>query len=613
VFDLSVGRYAAWYRQRAGEKAVREVPPQVRATRSLGESTLEIPGGARRGGREVVSRTVFGGVALLLLAGCRGPAATVEPPADFVLLGGTVHTLDPAHPVAGGLAARGGVLVAVGTAEEVRRFVGPGTRVFDATGLTVVPGLVDAHGHLESLGAGLRRLDLVGTASAEEVAARVRAGAAGAPAGDWIRGRGWDQNDWKEKSFPGRATLDAAAPGHPVWLVRIDGHAGWANTRALALAGIGTATPDPPGGRILRDPATGEPTGVLIDAAMDLLAPRLPPPTRAERREALVRAMEACLAAGLTSVHDAGVDAATVDIYRELADEGSLRLRVYAMLEGSPDVIAATGFRTGPVVGHGGRRLTVRAVKVYADGALGSRGAAPLRDYEDEPGNRGLLQAEPAALEALAARCLREGWQLCTHAIGDRGNRVVLDAYEAALREVPRADPRFRVEHAQVVDPADIPRFAALGVIPSMQPTHATSDMPWAEARLGPGRLAGAYAWRKFLAAGCRIPCGSDFPVESHDPLRGLYAAVTRQDASGRPEGGWTPGERMTREEALRGFTLDACHAAFEEGWKGSLVPGKAADLTVLDRDVLSCPAPEILAARVRATIVAGEVVFIAR
>jgi hypothetical protein len=552
-------------------------------------------------------------LALAALAGCGTPVGAAGRAADLVVLGGTVRTLDPSRPRADALAARDGRIVALGTAEEIRRLVGPDTRVLDGTGLTVLPGLVDAHGHIESLGAGLRRLDLVGTRSATEIAARVGERAGATPPDGWIRGRGWDQNDWTVKEFPARGLLDAAAPEHPVWLVRIDGHAGWANGRALAAAGISAATPDPAGGRILRDPATGEPTGVLVDAAMGLMAAVVPRPSRAERRDAVLRALESCAAAGLTSVHDAGVDAEGVDLYRELADEGRLPLRVYAMLAGDPDVIRDTRFREGPVVAYGGGRLTVRAVKAYADGALGSRGAALLEDYSDDPGNRGLLQVEPAALEALAERCLRGGWQLCVHAIGDRGNRVVLDAVEAALRNVPRTDHRFRIEHAQVVSPPDIPRFAALGVLPSMQPTHATSDMPWAEARLGPARLAGAYAWRKHLDAGSRIPCGSDFPVESHDPRKGIWAAVTRQDEAGHPPGGWTPAERMTREEAIRGFTGDARFAAFEEGRSGTLAPDMDADFVAFDRDLLDCPAEEVLGARVAFTVVGGEVVFPAR
>jgi predicted amidohydrolase YtcJ len=544
------------------------------------------------------------------LAGACAGAPPEAGTADLVVFCATVHTLDPALPRAEALAVVRGRIAAVGPDAAMRPFVGPGTRVLDGSGLHVYPGFTDAHGHVESLGAGLRRLDLVGTTSAEEVAGLVRERAARAAPGEWILGRGWDQNDWAVKEVPGRALLDAAAPGRPVWLARIDGHAGWASGAALDAAGVGRETSDPPGGRFLRDPATGEPTGVLVDAAMDLVGRRVPQPTAAERREAILRAQEVLLAAGLTSVHDAGVDAGGVDIYRALADEGRLKVRIYAMLEGSPEVIAATSFGKGPVVDYAGGRLTVRAVKAYADGALGSRGAALLEDYADEPGNRGLLQAEPAAMKALAARCLEGGWQLCVHAIGDRGNRTVLDAVEAALRDVPRDDHRFRVEHAQVIALPDIPRFAGLGVLPSMQPTHATSDMPWAGARVGPARLAGAYAWRRLREAGSRIPCGSDFPVESHDPLKGIYAAVTRQDERGLPEGGWTPDQRMTREEALRGFTADAAHAAFEEGRRGVIAPGMDADLVLLDRDLETCPAAEILRARVRATVVAGEVVF---
>jgi predicted amidohydrolase YtcJ len=539
------------------------------------------------------------------------PAGSIaDDMADLVLLGGVVHTLDPAQPDAEAVAVRDGRFLAVGSRSEIERHIGPATRVLDATGLVIYPGFVDSHAHMEGLGSVLRLLNLVGTESVERIVDMVRGETRATRAGEWIQGRGWDQNDWKEQSFPTREPLDSAAPENPVWLKRIDGHAGWANSRALEEAGIDERTADPPGGRIHRDASTGRPTGVLVDKAMNLISKIIPKTSRGTRKADLIRAVDACLAVGLTEVHDAGVDAETIDLYRELIDEGRFPFRVYAMVEDSIEVIRQTAFGRGPVLAYGDGRLTVRAVKAYADGALGSRGAALIDDYTDNTGNRGLLMIGEPALTLLARRCAAEGWQLCTHAIGDRANRVVLDAYAAALATHPDPDHRFRIEHAQVIDPEDIPRFAAMGVIAAMQPTHATSDMPWAPERLGQKRLAGAYAWRRLLAGGATIACGSDFPVESHNPVLGIYAAVTRQDLAGNPPGGWLPEERMTREEALRGYTIDACRAAFQEAAKGTIAPGKVADLTVLDRDIMTCDAAEIARARVRWTIVGGAVVY---
>jgi hypothetical protein len=539
------------------------------------------------------------------------PAGSIaDDMADLALLGGAVYTLDPAQPEAEAVAVRNGRFLAVGSRSEIERHIGPATRVLDATGLVIYPGFVDSHAHMEGLGSVLRLLNLVGTESVERIVDMVRGETRATRAGEWIQGRGWDQNDWKEQSFPTREPLDSAAPENPVWLKRIDGHAGWANSRALEEAGIDERTADPPGGRIHRDASTGRPTGVLVDKAMNLISKIIPKTSRGTRKADLIRAVDACLAVGLTEVHDAGVDAETIDLYRELIDEGRFPFRVYAMVEDSIEVIRQTAFGRGPVLAYGDGRLTVRAVKAYADGALGSRGAALIDDYTDNTGNRGLLMIGEPALTLLARRCAAEGWQLCTHAIGDRANRVVLDAYAAALATHPDPDHRFRIEHAQVIDPEDIPRFAAMGVIAAMQPTHATSDMPWAPERLGQKRLAGAYAWRRLLAGGATIACGSDFPVESHNPVLGIYAAVTRQDLAGNPPGGWLPEERMTREEALRGYTIDACRAAFQEAAKGTIAPGKVADLTVLDRDIMTCDAAEIARARVRWTIVGGAVVY---
>ena len=528
----------------------------------------------------------------------------------MLLVNGDIYTLNDRAPRATALAIRGDRIVAVGTDAEIRaRF--RADRVIDCGGKPVYPGFIDAHAHVESLGAALMNLDVGDAPSEGAAAALVGSAAADTGAGVWIRGRGWDQNRWPGKAFPTRASLDRACPRIPVILTRVDGHALWVNSPALAAAHITAATADPPGGRILRNGA-GEPTGVVVDNAMDLVLAAVPPPTAGERTEAVRRAVRTCVAAGLTEVHDMGVDAGGLAVYRGLIAAHDFPFRVYAAVLGSSKDAWDSARAAGPVIDAGGGRLTVRAVKFYADGALGSRGAALIEPYSDDPGNRGLTLTSRDSLERAALEAIDAGFQVCTHAIGDRANAVVLDAYDSAFARRGRRgeDLRFRVEHAQVLDPVDIPRFHALGVIPSMQPTHCTSDMSWAPARLGAERLRGAYAWHSLLASGCIIPGGSDFPVESPNPLLGFYAAVTRQDRSGNPPGGWNPGERMTREEALRSFTLWGAYAAFQEREKGSLEPGKWADIVVLTDDIMTIEPPKILTTGVVMTIVAGDVVY---
>ncbi|MCH8333374.1 amidohydrolase, partial [Candidatus Sumerlaeota bacterium] len=369
--------------------------------------------------------------------------------------------------------------------------------------------------------------------------------------------------------------------------------------------------PDPRGGRILPDPNTSAPNGVFIDNAQGLVSRRIPRASPDRIRQGIERAIQTCIRHGLTSIHDAGVSRSQIDLYRRMIDEGDFNLRIYAMIRGGGLETMQRFFDAGPIVGYGDNRLTVRSVKIVIDGALGSRGAALLQPYADDPGNSGLLTTPPETLRRIVRGALQAGFQVCCHAIGDRGNRIVLDIYEEALGSEPRAmDHRFRIEHAQVVALVDIPRFARLGVIPSMQATHATSDMYWAEDRVGPRRIEGAYAWRKFLNEGSRIANGSDFPVEGVNPLWGIYAAVTRQDHRGWPEGGWRPEERMTRTEALRSFTIDAAYAAFEEDIKGSLEPGKLADVVVLSRDIMQIDAREILETEVVRTILGGVTVY---
>ena len=525
--------------------------------------------------------------------------------ADLVLEGGVIVTLDDSRPRATALAVKDGRIVAVGGESDVKPLVGSGTRVIDLKGRAVVPGLTDAHVHVEGLGTALERLDLVGAASLEDALARVAAAAQKAPAGEWLLGRGWDQNDWPGKQFPTAADLDRVLGDRPAYLVRVDGHAAWVSSAALRRAGVSAATADPEGGRILRD-TSGAPAGVLVDNAMALVSAFIPEPPREVRKRRLAAGLRACARAGLTSVHDAGVPLSTVDLYKELLAEGALATRVYVMIR-ADDFLAAPA-SLAPEIGLGDGRLTVRAIKVVADGALGSRGALLLAPYSDEPGTRGLATIEPEKMKTVLQRALAQGFQVATHAIGDAANRMVLDAYEAAFGAGGGARHRFRIEHAQVLAPADVPRFKALGVIPSMQPTHCTSDMYWAGDRLGPERARGAYLWKTFLVQGVPVPGGSDAPVEKIDVLPGLYAAVTRQDAKGWPEGGWHPEERVTIAEALTMFAKSAAFAAFEEDDRGTIAPGKRADLTVFTRDVTAVAPAEILGTAVAMTVVGGEV-----
>jgi predicted amidohydrolase YtcJ len=548
---------------------------------------------------------------LALLAVTAIPAmAASDAPADLVLSGGTVITLDPAQPRARALAVRDGRVVRVGDDKDVKALVGPRTQQIDLAGRTVLPGLTDAHVHVEGLGRSREILNLVGVTTLAEAVKRVESAALALPKGEWLLGRGWDQNDWPEKRFPTARDL-AGVVDRPVYLIRVDGHAGWANSRALEVAGITAATPDPPGGRILRD-EQGNPAGVLVDAAEDLIESRIPAPSPEVRKRRLSRGLQAAAEAGLTAVHDAGVDLATVALYKELLAAGPLPVRVYVMLRGPDDFLAA-GEALRPEIGLADGQLTVRAIKVVADGALGSRGALLLAPYTDEPKTRGLLTVDEAKYAELLRRALAQGFQVNTHAIGDAANRLVLDAYAKAFAGQNGAERRFRIEHAQVVSPQDVPRFKALGVIPSVQPTHCTSDMYWATDRLGAERAQGAYLWKTFRDQGVRLPAGSDAPVEDIAVVPGLYAAVTRQDAKGWPPEGWHPKERVSAEDALRMFAEDAAFAAFEEKERGRLAPGFRADLTVLSRDVTSIPPREILDTQVMLTVVGGRVTYTRR
>jgi predicted amidohydrolase YtcJ len=530
-------------------------------------------------------------------------------PADLIVTAGRIWTGDRERPWAEALAARGGAIAAIGPAAEVRHFRGPATRVVDRPGAFAIPGLIDAHGHMESLGATRDEVDLRGVASPEEVARRVRARADATPGDSWITGRNWDQSLWPGGAFPTASVLDAVVADRPVWLRRVDGHAGWANSEAMRRAKVTKDSQAPADGQIIRD-QQGRPTGVFVDGAMGLVGRVVPPPTKLDVRRRLLAAQQQVLQAGLTGVHDAGISRRTADVYRELDLDGQLVVRIYGMASppGGGEV-EFVGRRPGAA--PEGARFELRAIKLFIDGAMGSRGGLLFRPYHDDPGNSGLLLLDPKVLEATTATALRHGWQVATHAIGDKGNALVLDAYADARKAVPEArDPRLRIEHAQVVRKDDVRRFAELNVIASMQPSHASDDMRWADARLGPGRVDGAYAWRWFADAGVALAYGSDFPVEVVNPFWGIYAAITRQDPEGRPPGGWHPEHLLTLEEALRGYTAGSAHAAFAEDRLGILKVGYRADVTVVDRDLFRVAPKDVLAARVLLTIVEGAVAY---
>ncbi len=535
-------------------------------------------------------------------------AGAPQPAADLIVTNARIYTADDSRPLVEAFAVRGNRIVFTGSAREAATLKGATTRVVDAGGRTVIPGMVDAHAHFAGLAQTLRAVDLVGTKSVTEVIARVQAKAATLPKGTWITGRGWDQNAWGDTRFPTHDALSAAVPDHPVLLTRVDGHANFVNAAAMKLAGVTAATKDPSGGKIQRD-ANGAPTGVFIDNAQRLVGSKVPELTRDEMRAALKDAIARMHSLGLVGMHDAGASRANIELFEDMAQKRELDLRLYVMIGDNAEALKHY-FQVGPRSALYDGQVWVRAVKLYADGAMGSRGAALLEPYSDDPNNTGLLLSAPSHIEEVARQGLAAGFQINTHAIGDRGNRVVLDAYDKALAATPRADHRFRVEHAQILHQDDIPRFAQMGVIPSMQASHQTSDMYWIGKRLGPTRLYGAYAWQSLLQTGVIIPNGSDFPVEAVNPLISFHASIARQDARDWPAGGWYPEQKMSREDALRSMTLWAAYAGFQEKELGSITPGKYADFVVLDQDIMRVPAELVLQTRVLSTWVGGRRVY---
>ena len=517
-----------------------------------------------------------------------------------------IHTLDADRTEASALAwDASGRIVHVGDADSLAEAF-PELEPTDLDGRVVLPGLIDAHGHVMGLGLARLQADLVGAESVDEVIKRLQAHVENLPDDAWLTGRGWDQTRWEGREFPSAADLDEAFPNRPVYLVRVDGHAAWVNSAALEHATEDLAGDwQPQGGNIHRD-EDAEPTGILIDTAMPYVADAMPEPTGKERELALDLALAEIARYGLTGVHDAGSSLADFMQFKRRDEAGELTVRIHALADGDAEMLKW-------LCDNGawqGERLTARAVKFYTDGALGSRGAALLDDYSDESGNRGLLFHADDELQAMVDRAMGCGLQLGIHAIGDAANRQVLEALIAGQEAQPANPGRHRIEHVQIIAVDDIPRMAEHDIIASMQPIHATSDMRWAEDRVGAERLAGAYAWQRILDAGVHLALGSDFPVEPVNPWLGIHAAVTRQDRDGNPEGGWLPDQRLSVDETLRGFTVEAAYAGFAEDRVGTLEAGKYADFIVIDADPYQVEPADLAGIKVLQTVVGGEEVY---
>jgi predicted amidohydrolase YtcJ len=544
------------------------------------------------------------------------PAAKV-PPADLVFKNGNIYPVDDARPKAEAVAVKADRFVFVGSNGEAQKYVGRNTRVIDLAGRTMLPGMTDAHHHLSGVGFREMTLNLEGVNNLEDFLAKVKERVVQKKPGEWVTGRGWIETFWTPPVFPTRWDLDKVAPDNPVFLDRADGHGAVANSAALRIAGVDKSTPSPFGGEISKDKQSGEPNGMMLDAAQDLVQRHIPGTTVAEAERAIILGVNRDVKLGWTQVQDPGGSYAEVALMEKLYEEGKIKLRIYKALS-APGREADRLLSEGPIVGKYGNRLTVRALKLYADGSLGSRSAALLQPYSDKPDTSGFLTIKEEELQPVLQEALRKGIQIETHAIGDRGNRFILDQYEKAMNAVPKAEwkikaPRWRVEHSQIVNPADIPRFARLGVIPSMQPSHAIGDLHFAPSRLGIARLAGAYAWQSFIKSGSIVPGGSDAPVERGEPMIEFYAAVARKDMKGFSGEGWHPEEAVTREQALKMFTAWPAYAAFEEKLRGAIEPGKLADFTVFSADIMKIPEAEILKTRCVMTVIGGEVVYEAK
>jgi predicted amidohydrolase YtcJ len=558
---------------------------------------------------------VKAGISLACVLAMFGEPVSPMPAAedvDLLLFNGNVYTVNEKLPRAEAIAVQKDQIVFVGSNEEAKKL--HAATIVDLAGKTALPGLTDSHCHIFGIGERELSLNLEGTNTLEDFLAKVKDRVAKTEKGKWITGRGWIETFWRPPRFPTWQELDSVAADHPLFLTRADGHAAIANSAALKIAKIDKNTPNPFGGEILKDKITGEPTGMLLDRAQELVAKNIPPSTAAEREQALLTGINREIGLGWCEIQNAGSHKDDVDLIKKVYADGKAKIRFINCVYG-PGEDAQNFLKEGATLNGFNRHFTQRTIKVIFDGALGSRGAALLKPYNDAPDTSGYLTAKPEELRPMFEEALRHGIQVETHAIGDRANRQILDLYEAAFKVVPPdqrriKEPRWRVEHAQIVDPADIPRFAKLGVIPSMQPSHAISDLFFAPARLGMDRLADAYAWQSFLKSGSIICGGSDAPVERGEPMIEFYAAVSRKSIKGESGDGWHPEQAVSREQALKMFTIWPAYAAFEEKEKGSVEVGKLADFTVLSQNIMKIPEPEILKTRVEMTIIGGEIVY---
>ena len=557
-------------------------------------------------------------ISLLMTAAC-----TSKEPADLVIKGGRIYTVNSNNEVAEAIAVTGDRITFVGSNTEVTEFIGDETEVIDLKGKTLTPGFIEGHGHLMGVGYNELNLDLANVESYQEMIERVKLAVARSAPGEWIIGRGWHQDKWDVKpdimvkGFPVHAALSEVSPDNPVFLRHASGHAGFANAKAMEISGVNALSlekyknEEGEGGEVIRD-ALGNPTGLFNERAMNLIDEHIPDNTRETDARALELAIKACHENGITSFHDAGARRNEIELYQEFKRDGKLGVRLYVMVTGGDPSLVYEWLKRGPEIDSNGV-LTVRSIKLNCDGALGSRGAWLLEPYTDRPDFSGMATLPMDTVMKISREALKHNFQVCSHAIGDRANREILDRYENAFREDPSnaGDHRFRIEHAQHIDPADIPRFAALGVIPAMQAIHMSSDRPWAIDRLGERRIKeGAYMWQALLTSGARIVNGTDAPVEPLNPIPSFYAAVTRKTLKREPEGGYEPEQKMTRSQALQSYTIDAAYGAFEEMIKGSIEPGKLADFTIFTHNLMTIPEDSILQTKVFMTIVGGKQVF---
>jgi len=543
-------------------------------------------------------------IAILCLISC-----SKKPQADRIFTNGHIITMNEDMPEAEAFAVEEGFIIAVGTNAEMREAY-PLAEEVDLDGKDVMPGIIESHGHMLSLGRNEMRVDLQGVNDPREVVQKLRERVAETAPGEWIDGWGWDDGAWKEQMTAISHELSIVSPDNPVWFAGLHGYNGWANAKALEMAGITKDTPEPEGGKIYKDSETGAPTGILANAAQGMVTRLMPPLTVEQREKAFEIAGEELLKNGLTSVHDARITRKDLDALQSLKTKKKLKVRYYVMLDCTDEELIEPYLQNGPEIDPD-NWLTIRCIKVFQDGSLGTRSALMLEPYSDAPDVLGVTTTSQEEIESLTIRSLQAGMQVATHAIGDRSNRITLDAYEASIRAVPGAkDHRLRIEHAQVVALEDIPRFKELDIVTSMQPPHATSDMPWAEDRVGPERIKGAYAWRSFLDAGVRVPLNSDFPGETLNPFYGMYAAETRQTPEGKPEGGWYPEQCLTRKEVLHAYTVESAYSGFEEHIKGQIAPGMLADFIVISDNTLTIPSKALLSLKVERTYIGGQLVY---